>query len=56
MALEGISQCELSERTGITQPSISDYMNGKKLPSFYTVDKIAKALGCSVDAFRYFVR
>lgn len=53
MCREGISQLELSERTGITQPLISNYMSGKTCPSFYKVDKIARALGCSVDDFRY---
>ena len=49
----GISQLELSERTGIPVPMISNYMTGKNTPSFYKVDKIAKALGCSVDVLRY---
>lgn len=56
MQNRGITQVELSIRTGITQPSISAYMNGIKCPSFYTVDRIAKALDCSVDVFRYFGR
>ena len=48
-----ITQEALSEMTGITQPLISSYINGKTLPGFYNVDKIAKALGCSVDELRY---
>ena len=38
--------------TGLTQPNISQYMNGTKTPSFFTVDKIARALNCSTDDFR----
>ena len=48
-----ITQEELSARTGIHQTIISKYINGKHTPSFYNVDKIAKALGCSVDELRY---
>lgn len=52
---KGISQIELSEKTGISKPVLSLYMNGNRNPGFYNVDKIAKALGCSVDEFRYVV-
>lgn len=48
-----ITQCELSECTGIAQPVISNYANGLTLPTFYNIDKIAKALNCSMDEFRY---
>lgn len=53
MFRNGITQEELSERTGIAQPRISRYLRGKNSPTFYVVDRIAKALGCSVDEFRY---
>ena len=53
MERKHITQCELSELTGIQQSSISHYTNGSKLPSFYNLDKIAKALNCSMDEFRY---
>ena len=53
MILRGITQCELSEKTGIQQYLISNYITGKTSPSFYNVDKIAKALGCSTEEFRY---
>ena len=53
MERRDITQCELSELTGIPQSSISHYVNGSKLPSFYNLDKIAKALNCSMDEFRY---
>lgn len=49
-----ITQQALSELTGISQSSISCYVKGTKIPSFYNADKIAKALGCSVDDFRYY--
>jgi DNA-binding Xre family transcriptional regulator len=54
MTMKGITQEELAERTGLTQTMISLYINGKNNPSFYAVDKIAKALGCSLDDLRYY--
>lgn len=53
MLVKGVTQTELSEMTGITQPALSNYLMGKTTPGFYAVDKIAKALNCSVDALRY---
>lgn len=53
MRFKGCSQKELSERTGISQPSISNYAMGKTSPNFYNLDRIAKALDCSVDELRY---
>lgn len=48
-----ITQKELTERTGITQCMISRYINGRSIPTFINVDKIARALDCSVDDLRY---
>lgn len=50
---KGVTQFDLVILTGIQQSLLSDYMNGKKVPSFYNVDKIARALDCSVEEFRY---
>ena len=49
----GLTQEELSENTGIPQPNISDYLYGKHFPSFYQIDKMAKAMNCSVEDLRY---
>ena len=54
MYIKGITQSELSNCTDIPQYLISDYIRGKRTPSFYNVDKIAKALDCSVDELRYY--
>ena len=54
MAVRGMSQTALSEATGIQQHMISDYTKGKRLPGFYNLDKIAKALNCSLDELRYY--
>lgn len=53
MFRKGVTQAELSDMTGIQQSALSNYITGKTSPSFYNVDKIAKALECSVDIFRY---
>lgn len=49
----GLTQEELSEKTGIPQPNISDYLYGKHFPSFYQIDKMAKVMNCSVEDLRY---
>lgn len=56
MALKGVNETTLSEKTGIQRTLLSNYISGRTNPSFYAVDKIAKALGCSVDEFRYIER
>jgi transcriptional regulator with XRE-family HTH domain len=53
MCRKGVTQSDLSFATGIAQPTLSGYINGKHEPGLYAIDKIAKALGCSVDEFRY---
>lgn len=53
MMLKRMTQTELTHMTGIPQYLISNYLNGKTMPSFYNIDKLAKALGCSTDELRY---
>ena len=53
MQSKGITQGMLSEKTGLYQSQISKYMRGETLPGFYAIDRIAKALDCSIDEFRY---
>lgn len=43
----GISQTRLAEQTGISQVSISNYLNGKSTPSGWAMDRLAKALDCN---------
>ena len=49
MAMKGITQVRLGELTGISQPLLSLYIQGKSLPSAQKVSAIAKAIGCSVN-------
>lgn len=44
-----ITQLELSQRTGISPVMINRYLHRKVTPSIYNVNKIARALGCSID-------
>ena len=53
MYIKRVNQAELSARTGISQTMLSHYMNGKASPSFYNVDRICRALECSIDELRY---
>ena len=53
MHVKNISQSELSEKTGISNVTISNYLNFKATPSFYNADRIAKAIGCSIEELRY---
>ena len=48
MAMKGITQANISRLTGIGQPLLSFYTQGKSLPSAQKVSALAKALDCSV--------
>lgn len=48
-----MTQTELAEASGVSKPMLSYYINGTVSPSFYNVDRIARALGCSIDELRY---
>ena len=48
MRYKGISQVMLAERTGLTETTISRYMNGTREPSLSNLEKMAKAVGCKV--------
>lgn len=45
----GIDQTYLSELSGVSQQSISNYINGKGMPTGYVIDRLAKALHCNVS-------
>lgn len=45
---EGLTQKELSERTGIAQSDISKLENGNANPSIKTLQRLAKAMGKSL--------
>lgn len=46
---QGLTQSELSERTGIKQSELSKLENGKANPTLETLQKIAKGLGMRLE-------
>lgn len=49
MKEQGLSQTALGKQCGIGQGTISEYMNEKKHPTDKNIQKIADALGCSIE-------
>lgn len=48
-----IDQTELAKRVGTTQPMISRYITGSALPGYLMLNKLAKALSCTINDFYY---
>lgn len=46
---QGLTQLELSERTGIKQSELSKLENGKANPTIATLQKLAKGLGMRLE-------
>ena len=53
MFIKGVTQMELADMTGISQALLSGYITGRVSPTFPKVDKICRALDCSMDELRY---
>lgn len=49
----GMTQYELSRKTGISSIMISRYCTGKSIPTVYNLLKIMKALRCSINELIY---
>lgn len=49
MLRRGYDQLSLSEITGISEATISRYINGTSMPTMYKMTLIASALDCTVD-------
>lgn len=49
MKKKGISQDRLSSLSGISTVTLSKYMNGLASPSGYNLERLSRALGCSVS-------
>lgn len=50
LAQMGVKQTWLAERAGVSPTTLSMIVNGKTLPTLRTAQKIARALGTTVDA------
>lgn len=53
MFIKGVTQTELADMTGISQSLLNGYITGRVSPTFPKVDKICRALDCSMDELRY---
>ena len=49
MKLKGTSQSELARQTKLSRAWLSEMLNGKANPSLLTCEKIARALGTSLE-------
>ena len=49
-----MTQTQLAELADMSRVQINNYIRGKMLPSFYNLNKITSALGCSMDEFHCF--
>lgn len=54
MRIKGMSGKELAARSGVSEPRISQYLNGKTIPSAAAVARLAFALECSVSELSWF--
>ena len=51
--MAGLTQAKLAELAGVTESSVSYYESGDRIPVVKTADKLAHALGCTLnDLFR----
>lgn len=49
MHVRNMTSRELAKLSGISEVSISRYLNGKRIPDGYTIGKIANILKCKAD-------
>lgn len=49
MEVSGLSQKEIAEKTGIPQPHLSRWMNGKRTPKLSTIYEIAEKLNLTIE-------
>ena len=54
MESRGIDEIKLAELSDLSQPCISNYLNGKCIPIAYNLYKICKALGVPTDTLMDF--
>src|SRR6478672_112665 len=50
-AKAGLTQQQLSDKSGIPLPSLRGHEQGQRIPSWASVVKLARALGVSTDVF-----
>lgn len=50
----GLTRKELSNKSGLSQNIIRNYLNGSSQPTLHNVIRLADALGCSLNELSYF--
>ena len=51
LAVRDMSQRDLARKIGVTEVTMSRYINGNRSPKASTLEKIAKGIGVSVSVF-----
>lgn len=54
MSDRGYTQDSLAKAIGLSQKSLSKYLNKESIPSAYVISKMAKVLRCATDDLIYF--
>lgn len=49
LLFSGLNQKDLADITGISERTLTRYVNGKSLPDYISLKKIADAMNCKVD-------
>lgn len=47
--IRGISQSQVAEYCGVSQPTVSKWLNGKSTPDLYMLTRLAELIGCTTD-------
>lgn len=53
MYMHAMTQHRLAIASGVSQKQISEYINGVRIPNFYTISRFANILHVSTDVFRF---
>lgn len=49
LSKHGVTQREVSERSGLSERIVSEYSNGATVPSIYKLYRLVNAIGCSPE-------
>ena len=49
MRRANLTRRELVEKSGVSEPAISNYLSGRKTPGIKTTIALAYALGCTIE-------
>ena len=52
IAEHGCTLRDFAEETGISETALNNYINGRRMPSFFVLEHFADVLDCGLDEFR----